>query len=117
MVIEAGTATGYTHTEPGTNIRFGIAGYYVPLEETRLPYNGREVLYVTGKVNIEAACCDLTKDWVYAIVPGYILEWQASANENGEKVSLVEPVRSSKEKEAVRKAIIEKEGMVPVDFW
>lgn len=117
MVIESGKTITYTHTEPGTDIPFGIAGFYTPLEETRLPYNGREILYITGKVTMEASCCIMAEGWVYAIVPGYIVEWQNTVSEDGEPVSTVEPVKDTRDRTAVRDIIYEKEGTVPVDFW
>jgi hypothetical protein len=66
---------------------------------------------------MEAACCNIADDWVYALVPGYIVEWQKDVNEEGEKISIVEPVRTDREKADIRKAILEREGYVPVDFW
>ena len=118
MVVETGIkTTTYTHAKPGTDIPFGIAGYYTPLEETRLRLKGREVLYVTGRVVMEASCCIMAEQWIYAIVPGYIVEWHDTVNDDGEPVSTVEPVRDLKEREAVRELIGAKEGMVPVDFW
>jgi hypothetical protein len=109
--------TRYTHLTPGKNIVFGIAGYYTPQQETRLTYNGREILYVIGQVIMEAACCNIADDWVYSLVPGYIVDWQHEVNEEGEKITTVEPVRTDKEKADIRKAIQEREGFVPVDFW
>lgn len=111
------TTTRYTHLTPGKNIVFGIAGYYTPQQETRLLYNGREILYVTGQVIMEAACCNIADDWVYALVPGYIVDWQNDVNEEGEKITTVEPVRSDKEKADIRKVIQETESYIPIDFW
>ncbi len=116
MVTESAKRTEYAHVETGRDIPFGIAGYYTPLDETRLAFNGREVLYVTGKVIMEAPCCKMAPDWVYAIVPGYIVDWQYETNDNGEKVTRVEPVGTT-DKEAVTKLIQDKEGYIPVDFW
>jgi len=117
MVIESGKTITYTHTRPGTDIPFGIAGYYTPLEETRLTYNGREVLYVTGKVVMEASCCIMAEDWVYAIVPGYVVEWHSAASDDGEPVSTIEPVKDTGDRAAIRDIIYGREGTVPVDFW
>ena len=107
----------YTHMTPGKNIAFGIAGYYTPQQEIRLPYDGRDILYVTGQVIMEAACCNIADDWVYALVPGYIVDWQSDVNGQDEKITTVEPVRTDKEKADIRKIIQEKEGYIPVDFW
>ena len=45
----------------------GIAGYYIPQQETKVNYNGREVLYTAGQVNLEASCCSVS-DWDYILV-------------------------------------------------
>jgi len=117
MVTESVIKREYTHVKPGNNIPFGIAGYYLPLEETRIQLNGRDVLCITGKVIMEAPCCKMAPDWVYAMVPGYVIDWQNSENGNGEKISVVEPVRDKGERELLRKIIQDKEGLISVDFW
>ena len=117
MVTEAVTTKSYTHTKPGTNIAFGIAGFYTPLEEIRLKYKNREVFYITGKVTMEASCCKMAPDWIYAIVPGYIVDWHNSVNEAGENISVTEPVRDQIEKDEIRKIITSKEDLTAVDFW
>ena len=66
---------------------------------------------------MEAACCNVADDWVYTLVPGYIVDWQNDANEEGEKITTVEPVPADREKADIRKAIQDKEGYLPVDFW
>jgi hypothetical protein len=96
---------------------FGIAGYYTPQQEIRLPYKDREVLCIIGQVVLEASCCDSNTDWVYALVPGYILNWRDSVNEDGLPVSAVEPVRDTKEREEIRKVIQTEEPSVLIDFW
>jgi hypothetical protein len=66
---------------------------------------------------MEAACCNIADDWVYALVPGYIVEWQSDTNEEGEKITTVQPIRNDREKVEIRKVIQEREGYVPVNFW
>ena len=78
--------TKYTHLKLNEDYPVGIAGYYVPEKEARLKYNGREVLYVVGQAVVESSCysdsCSPVRK-VYAIVPGYIVNWQNSKNEDG----------------------------------
>jgi len=116
-VVTASKTTRYTHLEPGENVVFGIAGYYTPQQEVRLEYKGREVLYIIGQVVLESACCTIGTDWTYTLVPGYIVNWQNTRNEEGLPVSEVEPVRDNKEKAEIRQAIQAREDNVLVDFW
>ena len=44
----------FIHPDLGREIR-SISGYYLPLEEHVLEYNGREVVYVLGDACIEAS--------------------------------------------------------------
>ena len=62
-----------------------------PEKEVKLKHNNREVLYVIGQAVIEASCCG-GGSCGYAIVPGYILNWQNKTNEAGLPVSEVEPI-------------------------
>ena len=43
----------YTHLELDKEVPAGISSFYTPLKESRLKYNNREVLYVTGEAIIE----------------------------------------------------------------
>jgi hypothetical protein len=117
VVTASRTTARYTHLEPGKNVVFGIAGYYTPQQESRLEYSGREVLYIIGQVVLESACCNAGTDWVYTLVPGYIVKWQNTRNEEGLPVSEVEPVRDIKEKAGIRQAIQAREETVLIDFW
>jgi hypothetical protein len=115
--VEIATKTrSYTHLELGNNVVVGIAGYYVPQQETRLDYNGREVLYTAGQVNLEAACCT-TSDWNYIVVPGYIVNWQNTRNEDGLPVSKVEPVTDREERKELTKIIQAREDILTIEFW
>lgn len=112
--------TNYTHLELNKDYSTGIAGYYSPEKEVRLHYDGREVLYVVGKAVIEATstCCG-GGSCSYAIVPGYIVKWQNTKNEDGLPVSEVEPISEEQVKGDVKK-IIETDENLPllaVGFW
>lgn len=106
----------YTHLELDKDYPGGIAGYYVPQKEVRLKYDGREVLYVIGKAVIESSCCG-TGNWMYAIVPGYIINWQKKMNEAGLPVSEVEPILDEEAQEKIRKIIQTSESACPIGFW
>ncbi len=106
----------YTHLELDKDVQIGIAGYYIPQQEVKLEYNGREVLYVIGKAVVESSCCG-TGSWTYAIVPGYIINWQNTKNEAGLPVSEVEPILDKGARDNIRQIIQTKEAASPIGFW
>ena len=108
--------TKYTHLELDKEVVAGMAGYYIPQKEVRLKYDGREVLYVLGRAVIESSCCG-TGNWVYAIVPGYIVNWQTAKNDDGLPVSEVEPVQDEQSKESIKRIIETTEEAFPIGFW
>ncbi len=119
MVTETRTAR-YAHLPLGQDVE-AFAGYYTPETEVRLPFRGREVLYVTGHLVIEATCgpnytCSTANYW-YALVPGYIIAWQTGTNREGLPVSEVEPVRDPDAQNAIRDIIMKDESVSRVDFW
>ena len=106
----------YTHQELNKE-QVSIAGYYVPLKEVRLKYNGREALYVVGQAVIDSSCCGCA-NFVYALVPGYIVNWQSEKGEDGFPVSEIEPVADEDSRDKIRKIIKEAEcGVSQVEFW
>ncbi len=108
------TTVEFKHLEPGKEILFGIAGYYIMYKEAKLPYKGREVLYLTGKAVIESSCCG-TGNWVYASVPGYVVGWH-TGERDGAPTSEVEPISSPVEREELNKIILDKEALEIVYF-
>ena len=87
-----------------------IGGHYVLIKEARLPFHGREILYLVGHAAFETTCCGVG-GCAYALVPGFILDWRCGTNEDGLAVSQVEPVRGRAVQERVRR-LIEKQEMV-----
>lgn len=115
MVIAPPKTTKYAHLELGKEIIVGIAGYYTPQQEVRLKYNGRELLYVTGQAVLDCSCC-ANSSWTYAVVPGYIVNWQNTKNADGLPVSEVEPIRDREAREDITKLIQANEGVFAIDF-
>ena len=105
----------YTHLPVDEDVTC-VAGYYTPLKEVRLKYNGREVLYVVGQAVIESSCCGIGC-WGYVLVPGYIINWQERANDVGLPVSEVEPISDKTVQASIRRIITEAESIPQVEFW
>lgn len=114
-------STKYTHLPLAEDVE-AFAGYYTPEKEVRLGYNSREVLYVTGRAVVESACADsdgncVAARWIYAIVPGYIVSWQNTKNEDGLPVSETEPISDKAAKEDIRRILETNEAASLVGFW
>ncbi|MDD5126889.1 MAG: hypothetical protein PHR43_02145 [Dehalococcoidales bacterium] len=105
----------YTHLPLNEQID-ALSGYYVPIKETRLEYNGREVVYMVGQAVVEASCCGF-QNRAYVLVPGYIVKWQSKTNEKGLPVSEVQPITDKDTQDAIQKIIRQTEQVDQVDFW
>ena len=104
----------YTHIELNIEVR-SIGGHYVLEKEVRIPFNGREVLYVVGMGVVDTSCCGIT-GCRYAIVPGYILNWKSHANKDNLSVSDVEPIRDQDVKKEITERIKKTEMVQMVEF-
>ena len=105
----------YAHQELNSEI-YSIAGYYSPLKEIVVKYEGREVLCVIGQANIESGCCG-NRCWEYALVPGYIVKWQSEKDKHGLAVSEVEPIYDDKTRAKISQIIKEAEMVSQIEFW
>ena len=108
-------AREYIHQDLGKEVN-SISGYYVPLQEKRWPYKGKEILYVTGTFMIDNSCC-VRGGCNYAIVPGYLLKWESKKSKDGMPVSEVEPIDDSQTKQEVAKFLRDKECAGSIEFW
>ncbi len=115
MEVKLGNNIKYTHLELNNDVNC-VAGYYTPQKEVRLKYSNREVLYVIGQAVIESSCCG-GGNWRYALVPGYILNWQNEKNETGLPVSEVELVTDKETQSKIRQIIQTNEALSQIDFW
>ena len=104
----------YVHHELNREVT-AIGGHYVLTRQARMPFQGREILYVIGYAVLDTTCCG-TGGLAYALVPGFILDWQGSKNEDGLDVSLVEPIRDQDVQREIRRLIGEREIVHQVQF-
>ncbi|MFC1900307.1 hypothetical protein ACFLYN_01805 [Chloroflexota bacterium] len=116
MVTTAVKTKQYTHLEPGKDVFFGIAGRYIPYGVNLIEYKGREVIYEIGQVRMEASCCALD-DWVSTVVPGYVIGWKSSTNDEGMPVTEVEPITDPKARQEISEIIQKREDLFVIEFW
>ncbi len=113
--VETATTMRYAHQPLGEDVPTGIAGYYTPFREVRLPYRGRTLLYVVGRAVIESSCCG-SGAWDYAVVPGYLVSWH-SGTRGALPTSEVELITDRAEQEELRRTIETAEHLDLVTFW
>jgi len=108
------TAVPYTHSGLNQPVT-AIGGYYVLVKEVRLPYRGREVLYLVGHAAFDTSCCG-PGGCAYALVPGFVARWQSGRTPDGLAVSQVEPIRNPETQHDVRNLIEKQETVQQVIF-
>jgi hypothetical protein len=108
-------AREYVHQDLGKEV-CSISGYYVPLHEKRWNYKGKEVLYITGSFMIDNSCC-VRGGSMYAIVPGYIVNWESKKSVDGTPVSEVEPIEDDQTKREIATFLRDKECAGSIEFW
>ena len=111
----AGAEMDYIHQELNQAVT-AIGGHYVLVKEIRLPFHGRQILYLVGHAAFDTTCCG-AGGCAYALVPGFVLQWQYTTNEDGLVTSLVEPIRDKSVQEQLQRLIEQKEVVGQVSFW
>lgn len=93
-----------------------ISGGYTLEKEERITIGGKEILYVVGNALADSSCCGF---WAchYALVPGYVVNWKYTKNEDGIPLSTVEGIADERVKQEITKLLKEKEAVSQVQFW
>jgi hypothetical protein len=107
-------APEYIHQELNQEVT-AIGGRYVLVKEVRLPFRGREVLYLVGHAAFDTACCG-AGGCAYALVPGFIVYWKTGANQGGLAVSQVKPIHDKGVQEQLWELIREEETVHQIRF-
>ena len=105
----------YIHQPLNTEIA-SIGGYYLFNKEVRVPYNNRDILYVTGCAVFDTTCCG-AGGCAFANVPGYVLCWKEKTDSNGLFVSAVEHVPDKIIQNEIREIVRKNEGITQVNFY
>jgi len=104
----------YIHAELGKEVN-ALSGYYVAVDEKKVPYNGRETLCFIGEYVTYGLCCGKSES-SYAQVAGYIVNWKSKKDALGTPISEVEPITDEKEKRDLNALIKESEFVRIVEF-
>ncbi len=106
-------STDYVHQALNQEIA-AISGYYVLTQEVRLPFDGREVLYLVGHAAFDT-CCGVG-GCAYGLVPGFVLRWKYKTDAGGLPVSLVEPIHDQAVQRKLARTIKRQETVQQVVF-
>jgi hypothetical protein len=93
----------YIHRGPNQQIT-AIGGHYVLVKEVRLPYDGRDILYLVGHAAFDSTCCG-TGGCAYALVPGFVVSWHNNLTEDGLAISQLEPIMDADAQNEIRQVI------------
>ncbi len=96
----------YVHEELGKEVR-SISGGYTLIEEERLRYREREVLYVVGVAEVDNSCCG-TGGCRFINVPGYVVSSKGEKDDSGLTVSEVEPITEEGERKEIKNLLDKK---------
>lgn len=104
----------YVHQDLNQQVT-AIGGHYVLVKEVRLPFHGREILYLVGHAAFDTTCCG-AGGCAYALVPGFVASWQSSRTEDSLAVSQVEPIHDAAAQTEIRRLIERVETVQQVRF-
>jgi hypothetical protein len=104
----------FSHPELNLQVT-AIGGNYVLLKEVRLPFNDEEILYLVGMAIFDTTCCG-TGGCAYALVPGFIRQWQYKTDANSRPVSQVKHIGQERLRKKIREMIFKKEAVHQIDF-
>jgi len=111
----SGSVFEFVHPELNQRVEF-FSGGYLFMEEGKLHFRGKEVLYLVGKAGIESSCCG-TGGCAFIKVPGYIRAWKRGRNETGRPVSEVERVEAQDQQKEIQDLLREKHpGFSQIEF-
>jgi hypothetical protein len=105
----------FVHPELNQRVEF-FGGGYLFIEEGKLNYRGKEVLYLVGMAGIESSCCG-TGGCAFIKVPGYIRTWKKGRSESGQPISEVERIDARDQQIEIQEFLKERHpGFSQVEF-
>lgn len=105
----------FVHPQLGQEVE-ALAGYYTPIHEYVLPYNGREVLCIVGRVCVDNSCCG-TVNSEYVQVPGFLVRRNVRGG-SSRRISEIEPVVDEEDRKNIAQSLRSKHSNAQVvEVW
>lgn len=92
-----------------------IGGEYVLHHEMRVVDGDGDLLYYTGFFMIDRSCCGVGGS-AYAMVAGFVVDWEYKIAEDGCRVSRVRPVKKQRDRKRIEAMIKQMDPMCRVTF-
>ena len=92
-----------------------IGGSYILTARFRVAFDGNDLLYFTGVGIIDRSCCGVG-GCAYALVPGFVAEWQYTTDDAGRPVSRVRPIESESVRQRITGMIQREHAVQQVTF-
>ncbi len=106
--------TDYIH-QPLNQEIVAIGGRYILFKEVRLKMMEGEVLYLVGCAMVDSSCCG-TAGCGYALVQGFVRDWQYRCDKDGSPISRVERIQDEALQAEIGALIRKKEMVTQVNF-
>jgi hypothetical protein len=104
----------YIHRELHQEI-IAIGGHYVITDEVRFPFANHQVFYLKGYAVVDRSCCG-QGGCAFVHVQGFVVDWKVRVDEDGNALSLIEPISGERMREEIREWISRKEVFHQVQF-
>ncbi len=105
----------YVHFPLDEEIR-SIGGYYKVLDEGVIDFEDKKVLYALKGAHFDTSCCTLRGVGVVSI-PGYVVSWKSTKNDEGYPVSEVKHVTNTEARKRIKAALKQRFSYIEVfDF-
>ncbi|MFZ5572774.1 MAG: hypothetical protein ACOZF0_20440 [Thermodesulfobacteriota bacterium] len=108
------TVIEYSH-QPLNQEIVAIGGRYILIKEVRLKTAEQEVLYQVGCAMVDSSCCG-PAGCGYAVVQGFVRDWQYRRDERGLPVTRVERIQEPAAQAEIGTLIRKKELVTQVNF-
>jgi len=96
----------FVHPELNESVEF-FAGSYRLTEEGKIPYEGKEVLYLVGVAGLDASCCGRS-GCAFIKVPGFSLSGKKMMDGTGRRISEVLPIAEEENRKKITQILKEK---------
>lgn len=108
------TRSRYVPEDFGAEVK-APSGYYQPLAEALLDYDGKCLLCTIGTACIEASCCG-AGSWGYVRVEGYLLGGASSGARREGQPTEIDTVDDPGDRAAIRTLLLERHPGARVEF-
>lgn len=88
---------------------------YRSFEEVRMDFNEKNVFYTSEMEVADMSCCG-TGTCGFVTVYGYVDQWKFRQTEQGDFITLIEPIRDENVKQELSRTIRSKERVDQVNF-